>query len=346
MRRRPHFNGNGMKNYIFPTWLGNEDNKKYFSARLSENGLSHSYIISGDIGSGRKTLVYNVLAAACCDNHDVPCGECEFCLKILSKTCVDIYTIKKPDGRVYIPVSAVRAIYDTIYYKPNDLPFKAYIIEQGELMQPAAQNALLKLLEEPPPNVYFFIITTDTASILPTVMSRCTVISTSRLDDTEIFGYLKDKLRESDAKTSDAVQRCNGNLGTAISLLKGEKGSDSSESNAAKLLDLLLFSQSKFEFVICHHKLFKKSTEFYDAYVQLLSAFRDIALYKTADDFEFMFFESTAEAEKYAASISLHSVLSISDIISEAISSSKTATRPALTYTDYASRIWDRKYKA
>lgn len=335
-----------MKNYIFPTWLGNDDNKKYFAAKLSENALSHSYIISGEVGSGRKTLVYNVLAAACCTSQNVPCGECEFCSKIFSKTCVDIYTIKKPDGRVYVPVSAVRAIYDTIYYKPNDLPFKAYIIEQGELMQQAAQNALLKLLEEPPPNVYFFIITTDTDVILPTVLSRCTSISTAKLGDDEIFRFLKDKFRENDTKTSNAVTSCNGCLGTAISLLGGDKSTDKPKKDALELLNRLLLSQSKFEFVLSHHRLFKKSNEFYDAYDKLLTAFRDIALFKSADNFELLFFESTEAIEKYALSISMHSVLSISDIISEAISSSKTATRPALTYTDYASRIWDCKYKA
>ncbi len=334
-----------MKKYEFPAVLGNDENKEYFASRLSSNSLSHSYIICGKEGTGRKTLVYNILAALSCEEQTAPCGKCDTCGKILSHTCVDIYTIKKPEGRVYIPVSSVRAIYDTIYYTPNDLSFKAYIIEQGELMQPPCQNALLKLLEEPPPAVYFFIITTDTATLLPTVLSRCTTLNVSPLDDDTIAKQLRDTCGVNDKRINDILSKCGGSLGRAMLLAQDVSDGDSSQKNALKLLDALISSQSKFDFICIHHTLFKKTAELYSAYERLYTALCDMALYKTCDTCTPEFFASFEELEKYGNALSMQFITRACRVIEKALMLASTPTRQSLTVTEYSSLLWECKHK-
>ncbi len=334
-----------MKNYSLNNILGNGDAKNYFISRLNAGNLGHAYILSGPEGCGRKTLALNVIAAASCENENAPCGECDNCRKILSNTCVDIYTVKKPSDRVYVPISAIRSVYDSVYLVPNDLPFKAYIIEDGELMQPAAQNALLKLLEEPPTSVIFFIITKDPSSLLPTILSRAFTVSVKPLPTGTVSSELVKRFSCTEQKAKSVAEASNGSLGLAISLVSEKGGKDKPSTDALKLLDSLCSESGKFDFICLHHSLFKKSTELFSAYEKLLHALRDIALYKCDTVTENMFFTSTDECEKYEASLSTASVLSAVSVLNEALTMSKVATRPQLTSTEFAVKLWNSIHK-
>ncbi len=61
---------------------------------------------------------------------------------------------------------------------------KAIIIPQAQTLTIPAQNALLKLLEEPPEHVYFFLLTTSLGALLPTVASRCQIIKRTEVPPT------------------------------------------------------------------------------------------------------------------------------------------------------------------
>ncbi len=330
-----------MKKYSFQNILGNDDVREYFISRLEANNLSHAYILSGADGFGRRTLALNVIAALACENENAPCGACDNCKKILSGTCVDVYTVKKPSDRVYIPIAAVRSVYDSVYLVPNDLDFKAYIIEDGELMQPTAQNALLKLLEEPPGNVLFFIITKDPSALLPTILSRAFTVQLKPLSDDVIKNELISHHSCTPAKAEKAALASNGSLGLAISLVSEKGGADKPVADASKLLDALCSDINKFEFICMHHSLFKKSNELFAAYEKLLFAMRDIAMYKSDIHTDLTFFTSFDECERYGDMLSTASVLSAVSVLNKALSMSKIATRLQLTATEYATGLWD-----
>ncbi len=335
-----------MKNYSLKNILGNDDAKEYFTSRLKFGNLGHAYILSGQDGCGRRTLALNVIAAAACENENAPCGECDNCKRILSDTCVDVYTVKKPSDRVYIPIAAIRSIYDSVYLVPNDLSFKAYIIEGGELMQPAAQNALLKLLEEPPSSVIFFIITTDPAALLPTILSRAFTVPVKPLPDHTVKAELLKRYSCTESKAEKVTQTANGSLGLAISLMAEKTAVDKPTADAVKLLDKLCSEQGKFEFISMHHTLFKKSAEMFEAYEKLLFALRDIALYKSDISTDRMFFSDLCDCEKYADILSTADLLSAVSVLNKALSMSKTATRQQLTATEYSIRLWNSVHNA
>ena len=143
--------------------VGNDGLKEYLCSSVINNKTAHAYIVEGKAGSGKKTLVRELLQALSCESENAPCGKCGNCVKIGSGYCVDIYTVKVPEGKSEITVDLIRNIISGMMMTPNDLDYKAYIIEEADKMNPNAQNALLKVLEEPPSDIYFFLITENAA---------------------------------------------------------------------------------------------------------------------------------------------------------------------------------------
>ena len=76
-------------------------------------------------------------------------------------------------------VETVREIRSDAYVVANEAPRKVYILENAHNMSAQAQNALLKILEEPPEAVCFMLLTPDRNAFLPTVLSRCVIFSQS-----------------------------------------------------------------------------------------------------------------------------------------------------------------------
>lgn len=145
--------------------------------------LSHAYILAAAapeeaLGAARRLAA----AAVCRQGHDVPCGQCRDCRKALSDIHPDITRVSRltdDKGRKKreIGVDQIRAVIADAYVLPNEAERKVYIISEAETMNLSAQNAALKLLEEPPKGVIFLLCTSNVQQLLPTVRSRCTEIN-------------------------------------------------------------------------------------------------------------------------------------------------------------------------
>ncbi len=108
-----------------------------------------------------------------------PCGECPSCRKISHGTHPDVITVRRqPDSkgnlRKEITVDQIREVSMDAYILPNEADRKVYIIEEADRMNPNAQNAALKLLEEPPNGAVLLLCVMNPGALLPTVRSRCT----------------------------------------------------------------------------------------------------------------------------------------------------------------------------
>jgi Cdc6-like AAA superfamily ATPase len=71
------------------------------------------------------------------------------------------------------PIATIRQLIAETHLPPFEAPCKVFIIHDVEKMLPTSSNALLKTLEEPPSDTRFILITADPASLLPTILSRC-----------------------------------------------------------------------------------------------------------------------------------------------------------------------------
>lgn len=151
--------------------------------------LSHAYIITARAEEGfRKAR--ELAAAILCEGEGEtrPCGVCRHCKKSLRGIHPDVMVITRPvddKGKMKreIQVEQIRSVVSTALIMPNEAEKKVYIVRDAGSMNENAQNAFLKLLEEPPWFDAFILITENAQLLLETVRSRCVSINLSGEDE-------------------------------------------------------------------------------------------------------------------------------------------------------------------
>ena len=136
----------------------------------------HAYLLTGPGGTGKRSAAQLCTMAALCRGEHKPCGACGPCRRVLSGTHPDVHTVVPEKGKQIIGVGVMREMLDTVAVKSFEDGAKVILIPQAERMNAAAQNCLLKTLEEPPERTVFFLITDQPAALLPTIVSRCRVV--------------------------------------------------------------------------------------------------------------------------------------------------------------------------
>ncbi len=141
--------------------------------------LAHAYMIVSPNEDARNSAAGRLAAAMLCEGDGPrPCGACRACRKALAGIHPDISVVEpgldaQGRKRREILVDAVRALASDAQVMPNEASGRVFIIRDADTMNPQAQNALLKLLEEPPAGVSFVLCAANEARLLPTVRSRC-----------------------------------------------------------------------------------------------------------------------------------------------------------------------------
>lgn len=155
---------------------------RLFQNCLKSDRLSQAYILHAEEGMGKKTLMRYILSLIMCETHS-SCGRCPSCKSLEAGAHPDVYELKRPSDRASIGVEAVRSIPGEVYIRPVAAKYKAVIVHEAHLLTAEAQNAMLKVIEEPPDRVVFFLLCDTLAPILRTVLSRCVVIDLKPLGD-------------------------------------------------------------------------------------------------------------------------------------------------------------------
>ncbi len=147
--------------------------------------LSHAVILEGADNETRRCTAKEIAKALLCEGAPIPCGNCRPCRKVAHNNHPDLFFIKKEDGSAAIKVDAIRNVKAKAQLRPNDGSRSIFIIEDAADMNTQAQNALLKLLEEPAPYVSFLLTCASRAALLETIRSRATAYTLSNADETE-----------------------------------------------------------------------------------------------------------------------------------------------------------------
>ncbi len=230
---------------IFPL-KGNENLKASVFNMIESGRIPHALIIEGDEGTGRHTLARFISEAAVCSGSIKPCGNCRDCGMAKSGNHPDIIAVTPEDNKKSITVDKARQLRTEAFVKPHSADKKVYIIDFAERMSETAQNALLKILEEPPQAVIFIIITTSRTQLLQTIVSRCVCLSLTAPDFNTAFDAVKQLSgKTEDEEISDAVKSSENNIGAALTLLKS-KGENKIKAAAKEFLRLL-FNGSEYE---------------------------------------------------------------------------------------------------
>ena len=247
---------------MFERLVGNDKLKALLSREIREGTLAHGYIIEGPAGIGKHTLAFDLVTAMA--------GFDEKGLKrIKDGLCPDIRVFGISAGRKTIGIETIREFGYLSSVTPNELDFKMTIIENADFMTVQAQNAFLKLLEEPPAGVYFRMLCENASALLPTVRSRASILRMLRCDNESIKRCLKSSKRGSyifsrDPYAFDAIVRASdGRIGKALNLcgepgVTGEHNPDSAGKNsmqkAAELIECIAGRRSA-PIMLCISKL-------------------------------------------------------------------------------------------
>lgn len=133
-----------------------------------EEGVFHSWLITGPPGSGRSVLAQAFAAALQCEQEG--CGTCRSCVLAKAGSHPDITVLTTE--KVQIAIAEVRDLVAQSSFGASSGRFRIMIIEDADRMAPLAANVLLKALEEPPANTIWILCAPSEVDMLPTIRSR------------------------------------------------------------------------------------------------------------------------------------------------------------------------------
>lgn len=179
--------------------LGQEHIAETLAQAISQDRLSHAYLLVGTRGTG-KTSTARILARAMnCEKvleaqkekrplktYEIPCGECPACKSMDSSP--DNIEFDAASNR---SVDDVQRLLSTANNVPMQSRVKTFIIDEVHMLSFEAVNSILKLIEEPPPNVAFFLATTEFNKVPQTIRSRCQILNFHLVPNETIVPYLR-----------------------------------------------------------------------------------------------------------------------------------------------------------
>lgn len=230
---------------LFKEVVGQDDAINSLRAMLNRGGLPHAMLFTGPSGCGKTTL-----ARICMEKM-----ECNL--------DVDLVELNAANAR---GIDTIREIATRVRSSPMAGKARGYIIDEAHQLTGDAQNALLKVLEEPPAHGYIFLATTDPRKLLPTIKTRCTEINCREVTGKDLEEVVSrvveaEKIKLGKETLDKIVEFANGSPRMALVLLNKVAGIDD-EASQLEAITKGGDSAESFELARC---LFDPRSSFGDA---------------------------------------------------------------------------------
>jgi len=265
---------------------GNLRVKRILQKALQKGRMPNSLLFSGPEGVGKGDLALVLAKALNCEQmEDDACEVCSSCKAISGGKFPDVMSISA-EGNA-IKIEQIRLLKQTAYLKPMIGKKRVFIVVEAEKMTEEAANSFLKILEEPPFFSHIILVTHNSYLILPTIKSRCQILSFSPASREEMgkilleMGYKKEQ-----AKLIPLLVR--GNLEQALSL---EWEEVQSKRKQAWELFLFLLRKKEVSDFVRNYTSSKKSfiKKELEEILEFFSSFcRDFILIKEKGDFSYL----------------------------------------------------------
>ena len=188
---------------------------KQLYARISSGHIAHGLLLLGPGGCGKKTLAARIVKALICqEDNGKPCGQCHGCRLYSSGNYPEVIMVKPQNG--IIRIGQIRQMQQQICIKPVQGKRWVIVINDADRMNPQAQNALLKTLEEPPQAILILTAATLTR-LLPTIRSRCQIFRLPPMSQESVAGLVADRTGMSE-KEALLYARMGNSPGQALAL--------------------------------------------------------------------------------------------------------------------------------
>ena len=212
---------------------------------ISSDTLPASMLFTGPEGSGKELAAMRLAAMLECGVRSA-CGECQACRSVSSLEHPDVhlvYPVPSADREKSVPViiesrredflargefgsrarsigiEQIREIMEKVSKQPFSGPRSVVAVMEAHMATIEAQNAFLKILEEPPGATVMVLVTERADLLLPTIISRCSEIRFDPLPDEVTARYLEDFLSVESVEAARIAALAAGNLQRAARLL-------------------------------------------------------------------------------------------------------------------------------
>ncbi|MGN0590469.1 ATP-binding protein [Ruminococcus sp.] len=217
---------------------GNEHALAALEAMCTSGRLPHSFLIYGEQGTGKKTLAWYLAARLLCEGAQKPCGSCKPCHNLEHRQHPDVMEIPHSGKTGGFSVESIRRVCADAYKTPNNGMRKLYLFTDADHMTVQAQNALLKLVEEPPDFTYFVFTAQSRHAFLETILSRVSAIGTSPCTDAQCTQALL-SAGHTPEEAAWAVSVFHGNIGRCLAYLT-DPGLQETVALTKKLADSIM----------------------------------------------------------------------------------------------------------
>ena len=182
--------------------IGHEEIIRHLKNAIQTEKVSHSYIFTGDPGSGKKLLAGTyAMTLQCEEGGTEPCGHCDSCKKAIGKNHPDIIMVT--------------------HEKPN-------VITIDEIREQIIN-------EEPPEYAVIMLLTSNIDALLPTIRSRCVRLDLKVVDDGLVKKYLMEHLHIPDYQAEIDASYAHGSIGRAKQVATSQEFADMTQ-NALRIL--------------------------------------------------------------------------------------------------------------
>ncbi len=303
----------------FSDIIGQQELKAHLQGAVKRSSPRQAYIFEGEKYSGKKMLAGVFAAALQCEKGGIePCGECHYCKMAQSGSHPDIIRVNHERPNEIVVDEIREQLVEDVSLRPYYGPYKIYIIDEADRMNMAAQNAVLKTLEDPPEYIVILLLAERIQAFLPTILSRCMKLSVTPLSDEQIKNYLMRSHRLPEYEAAMITAFAAGNLGKADRLASGEEFGGM-RSSVAELLSHIDeqpadWLMDKAEQIVSEYK--GRESELFDFFVIW---YRDVLLYKALNDKERLIWqEESYTISREAAGMSYKRLLICFEDISSA----------------------------
>lgn len=295
----------------FADIIGHEQIIEHLKNAITMQKVSHAYIINGPKESGKRMLADAFAMALQCEKGgSEPCMECRSCHQAVDYNQPDIIyvTHEKPNT---ISVDDIRSqLVNDMAIKPYSSRYKIYIVDEAEKMNPQAQNAMLKTIEEPPEYGIVLLLTTNADLFLQTIRSRCVMLNVKAVANDVIKKFLMNKHGCTDYQADVCVAFAQGNVGKALQLA----ASDDFNELKASVLQLMkrLEDIDIYELGGAIKQIGEYKLQIADYFDLMMIWYRDILYMKATNDVNGLIFKDQAyDIKKQAANHSYNGIENI-----------------------------------
>lgn len=204
---------------------------RILTSLLAHGTIPHALLFTGIAGVGRTSAATAFAMACNCSGRELrmdaaaeaarvePCAECAACRKIAAGNHPDVVRIG-PSGQS-IRIEQVRELCRLLSMKPYEARWRFVIVTDAQSMNAAAQNALLKTLEEPPEATVLILIARQTADLLPTIVSRCQHIGFKPIARAHLAAILSRAYGLAPREAALTAALANGSVSRALKMHRG-----------------------------------------------------------------------------------------------------------------------------